>query len=305
MTHGTFRLGKVLGIPVSANWSALFGAVLIATSIGGLLPPAAGWAGGLSAFALGLAGALLFAASLLAHELGHALVARRAGIETAEITLWMFGGVAKITAEPSTPRDEARIAAAGPAVSLLSSALGVALALALGAVGAPAGIVTLAWLVGVSNATLGVFNLLPGFPLDGGRLLRAWYWQRHGDRDRGTLAATRGGRILGGALVMLGLFGMFTGTGGLWTVAMGVLLWTSARVEGLRVRWQMARREAEQAVRQTMAGAGVGPTGTPFAGWPGTGPVVDVRSWPASPSRYPSDLSMWPRTDPTSAGKTS
>jgi len=308
MTKGTFRLGRIAGIPISANWTAILGALLIATSIGGLLPPAADGLGGLGVFALSLAGALLFACSLLAHELGHALVARRRGVHTQEITLWMLGGVAKLTTEPSSPADELAISAAGPAVSIGLGGAGLGVAAALGAFSAPEAIIVLAWILAFTNLMLGVFNLLPGLPLDGGRILRAWQWKRHGDRERATLTAARGGRIVGGALMLVGLWSFVSTGAGLWTMFVGFFLWSNARVETARIHWAIARRNAETRL---------GRTGFPNQG--GSGPIVDVAGWPAAPGgepagpvnwptrpgAYPTDLSMWPTTSSTSAGRTS
>src|SRR4029450_9743860 len=136
----SLRFGRIAGIPVGASWSALLIALLIAWSLGGAPPPpqlpglapAAYWLAG-------AAGAGLFLGSLLAHELGHALVARRAGLRVRGITLWLLGGVALLEDEPATPRDELRVALVGPGVSLaLAAVFGLAAAAASG-VGLPAG----------------------------------------------------------------------------------------------------------------------------------------------------------------------
>jgi Zn-dependent protease len=228
------RFGRVAGIPVGANWSALLIALLIAWSLGGqVLPaqvpglaPAAYWLAG-------AAGAGLFLGSLLAHEIGHALVARRAGLRVRGITLWLLGGVAQLEDEPASPRDELRVALVGPAVSLaLAAAFGLAAA-ALAVAGAPAvAVAVIAWLAFV-NVVLGLFNLLPAAPLDGGRVLRGLLWLRHGSRVRASLTATRAGVWLGGALVAYGLLGAFTGwgIGTLWTALIGWFLVTAARQE--------------------------------------------------------------------------
>src|SRR5918998_1061086 len=166
----SLRFGRIAGIPVGANWSALLIAALIAWSLAGrLLPaqvpgldPAAYW------LAAGL-GAGLFLASLLAHELGHAVVARRAGLRVRGITLWLLGGVAQLEDEPATPRDELRVAVVGPAVSLaLAAGFGLAAA-ALAVAGGPAVAVAVAAWLAVGNAPLALFNLVPAAPLDGGR----------------------------------------------------------------------------------------------------------------------------------------
>jgi Zn-dependent protease len=230
----SIRFGRIAGIPVGANWSALLIALLFAWSLGGeLLPaqvpglaPAAYWLAG-------AAGAGLFLASLLAHEIGHALVARRAGLRVRGITLWLLGGVAQLEDEPASPRDELRVAIVGPAISLaLAGVFGVAAA-ALSVVGAPALLVVVAAWLALGNVALGVFNLLPAAPLDGGRVLRGLLWRRHGNRVRAAVTATRAGVWVGTGLVAYGLLGAFTGwgIGTLWTALVGWFLVIAARQE--------------------------------------------------------------------------
>jgi Zn-dependent protease len=254
----SLRFGRVAGIPVGASWSALLIALLIAWSLGGqLLPaqvpgltPAAYWLAG-------AAGAGLFLGSLLAHEIGHALVARRAGLRVRGITLWLLGGVALLEDEPASPGDELRVAIVGPAVSLaLAVGFGLA-AVALSVAGGPAlaGVVV-AWLA-LANAVLAVFNLLPAAPLDGGRVLRGLLWRRHGNRVRASVTATRAGVWVGSGLIGYGLLGALTGwgLGTLWTALIGWFLVTAARQErdqallgrglgGLRADQVMARAPA-------------------------------------------------------------
>ncbi|MHB8614400.1 MAG: site-2 protease family protein, partial [Candidatus Dormibacteraceae bacterium] len=183
----TVRLGRVAGIEVGLHWSlAIVFAVIVWTLAAQVLPSvvpdqpqSAYW------IASSIAG-LLFYMSLLSHEMGHALVARRLGVEVDGITLWIFGGVARLRGEAATPGMEAKIAIAGPLVSLALAILFGAATLALDATSGPPLIEGgCAWLAG-SNAILLVFNLIPAFPLDGGRLLRAWLWQQRKDRYRAT-----------------------------------------------------------------------------------------------------------------------
>ena len=230
----SLRFGRIAGIPVGASWSALLIAGLIAWSLAGsLLPaevpglaPAAYWLAG-------LAGAGLFLGSLLAHEVGHALVARRAGLTVRGITLWLLGGVALLEDEPTTPGDELRVALVGPAVSL-ALAVVFGLAAVAGSLAAlPAAAVTVvAWLA-VANAALALFNLLPAAPLDGGRVLRGLLWRRHGSRVRASVTATKAGVWVGAGLVAYGLIGTFTGwgIGTLWTALVGWFLMGAARQE--------------------------------------------------------------------------
>jgi Zn-dependent protease len=228
------RFGRVAGIPVGASWSALLIAALIAWSLAGrLLPaqvpglaPAAYWLAG-------AAGAGLFLGSLLAHEIGHALVARRAGVRVRGITLWLLGGVALLEDEPASPGDELRIAVVGPAVSLaLAASFGLAAA-ALAVAGGPALAVAVAAWLALGNGLLALFNLLPAAPLDGGRVLHGLLWRRHGDRARASATATTAGVWVGGGLVAYGLLGAFTGwgIGTLWTALVGWFLVTAARQE--------------------------------------------------------------------------
>src|ERR687898_2223750 len=230
----SLRFGRIAGIPVGASWSALLIAGLIAWSLAGrLLPaqvpglaPAAYWLAG-------AAGAGLFLGSLLAHELGHALVAQRAGLKVRGITLWLLGGVAQLEDEPASPRDELRVAIVGPAVSMaLAVGSGLA-ALGLSVLGGPAVAVALAPWLAVGNAALALFNLLPAAPLDGGRVLRGLLWRRHGSRVRASVTATRAGVWVGSGLVAYGLLGTFTGwgIGTLWTALVGWFLVIAARQE--------------------------------------------------------------------------
>jgi Zn-dependent protease/CBS domain-containing protein len=197
--------------------------------------------------------ALLFLAFLLAHELAHALVARRHGVGVSRITLWLLGGVSELENESPTPRAELQIAAAGPAASLALGGLAAAATAVAGAVGAGRLIVVaLAWLAGV-NIILGVFNLLPGAPLDGGRIVRAVVWRITGDRDRAQVAADRAGVALGVALGALGVLEIviLRNLGGLWLVLLGWFLISAAHAETAGVR--LHRALDGRSVRDIMA----------------------------------------------------
>jgi Zn-dependent protease len=230
----TLRFGRIAGIPVGASWSALLIALLIAWSLAGQLLPAQVPGLGPAAYWLaGAAGAGLFLGSLLAHELGHAVVARRAGLRVRGITLWLLGGVAQLEDEPASPGDDLKVAIVGPAVSL-ALAVGFGLtAFGLAALGGPALGVAVAVSLAVSNTALALFNLLPAAPLDGGRVLRGLLWRRHGNRVRAAVTATRAGVWVGAGLVAYGLLGSVTGwgIGTLWTALVGWFLVTAARQE--------------------------------------------------------------------------
>lgn len=207
MRQGTFRLGRLLGVEVRIHPSWIFVFALVVLQLALVGPPGGGQP--LSApLRLGLAVvvALLFFASVLFHELAHAIVARRRGIRVEQVTLFIFGGAAKLEQEAPDPRTEALIALAGPLTNLVlvpiffvpwllgheatSELVRAAAALSF-------------WLA-ISNLILGLFNLVPGFPMDGGRLLRALLWARSGDFVRATQAAARVGRTFAVLLVGLG-----------------------------------------------------------------------------------------------------
>ncbi len=228
------KLGRLAGFPLAMNWSVVIIAGLLTWSLATTSFPhhAAGHTE-LTYWLIGFGTAVVFFASLVAHELAHALVARHHEVEVTGLTLWLFGGVAHLASEPSTPRADFRIAIAGPATSL-----GLAVGFQLVALGAQAlGIAHLlveaaTWLAGI-NLMLGLFNLLPGAPLDGGRILRAFLWRRHGDWPRATVFAARAGSIVAWVLIGFGVLEFFAGTsmGGLWLVFIGWFVLSAARAE--------------------------------------------------------------------------
>jgi Zn-dependent protease len=193
-------------------------------------------------YIVAVAGALGYFASLVLHELGHALAARRAGIPILGINLWFFGGLSQMGREPNTAAEELKVAAAGPAVTLLLLALCIGVGTALENGGhftdvalARSGLTTtpalalVGWL-GFINAMLFVFNIVPAFPLDGGRIARALIWWRTGDRNRATLIAGRSGQ---GFALILGLAGLaiFATSGssfGLLTLVLAFFLYQAA-----------------------------------------------------------------------------
>lgn len=234
---GSIHLGTVRGIPIGANWSVFLIAWLIAWSLAAQMLPAQ--VPGLSPIAYWLAGtvvAVLFFASLLAHELAHAIVARREGQTVEGITLWLLGGVARMSGDARSPGAEARIAGVGPLTSLglaVVFAL-VAVVISVTASGVVAGLALAAtqWLA-VVNFVLALFNLLPGAPLDGGRIARAVLWRWRGDKLAATRWATGLGQMVGYGLVGLGLleFVMGADLGGLWFVVLGIFLASAASAE--------------------------------------------------------------------------
>jgi len=247
MGRGSVRIGRLAGIPIGVQplWLAIV--ALITWSLGAsFYPDAAPGIAPVAAYALGLLSALLLFASILLHELGHAVVARRHGVEIEEIDLWLLGGVARMKGYPERAGDELRFALAGPAVTLVIAAVFGAISVALPA-SAPDALRAVVDYQAFVNAAILVFNLLPAFPLDGGRVARALLWGRSGDLDRATAAAARLGRGFGYAMIGLGVFGAAAGAlGGLWLAVVGFFVIVAAKAEesGLRVREAFSGREA-------------------------------------------------------------
>ena len=173
---------------------------------------------------------VLFFISVLAHELSHSLLARRIGIPVHSITLFIFGGVSRLGRQPGRPLTEFSVAVVGPAASLLLSAVFGGAWYLLGAPNSVLGVVlfVLAW----TNLVLGGFNMLPGYPLDGGRVLRSAIWGVTGSYRRGTAVAIRAGQAIGGATVVLGIVAavLRSPLDGAWIAVVGVFLFSVATV---------------------------------------------------------------------------
>lgn len=234
MRQGSINLGRIFGIPVSMDLGVLVIGGLLSWSLASvILPNGAPGLVGVVYWSVAIIGALLFFGSLLAHEMAHAILARRNGIEVVGITLWLFGGFAQFRDEPKDAGSELRISSAGPVTSLGVAVGFVALAAGLHAIGVPVVYTTLlAWLA-IINGVLGVFNLLPGAPLDGGRILAAVLWKVRGDRIAGRIGAARVGKGVG---IVLGLIGLaelrfLGGFGGMWTLLIGWFIFSAARNE--------------------------------------------------------------------------
>lgn len=231
--RSTVSLGRIGGIPVGAHWSALVGVVLLGQLLAlSVLPALAPGHAPAAYWSAGALGALLLIVSLLAHELAHAFVARRAGLGVRRITLWLLGGVSELEGQPQRPAAEVRIALVGPMVSLGLGVLAGAAAWLAAVLGATALVVaTMSWLATV-NVMLGVFNLLPGTPLDGGRVLHGLLWWRSGDRERATRTASGAGQFVGVVLAGLGMLLLLNGRwDGLWLMLVGWFLAGTAAAE--------------------------------------------------------------------------
>ena len=249
-------LGRIAGIHVGLNWSLLVVAALIAWSIAtGILPSAARGQTSAAYWTAGVVSAFVYLASLLAHELAHSIAATRRGVKVEGITLWLFGGVSRFSSESSSPGAQAWITFVGPLTSLLLGAVFLLAAIAVGG-GANQSLVSaaLAWL-GYINILLGVFNLLPAFPLDGGRILQSLIWRATGDRLRATRIAARIGMGFAFLLIAYGLLTFFVAgspIGGIWSIFLGWFLLSAARAE-----------ETGGLIRQALSGVRVSEVMTP------------------------------------------
>jgi len=222
-----FKLFDLLGfeVGIDASWVLLAILVIWSLALGyfpafhpDLSPSAYWWMAVVGAFGLFF--------SIVFHEFSHALVARRYGLKISGITLFLFGGVAQMTEEPKDPKTELLMAAAGPLASfVLAGAFYVILQAALG-LGAPEPFTAVVSYLAVINAILGGFNLVPAFPLDGGRILRAALWLRSGNLRQASRTASRTGAALGVGLMVLGGFNVITGNfiGGMWWFLIGLFV---------------------------------------------------------------------------------
>jgi Zn-dependent protease/CBS domain-containing protein len=242
--QGGLTLFRFRGIRVSVDYSWFFVLFLVIWWLSGFYKDVLGpGTSDLLPYALALASALLFFASILLHEFGHALVAIRNGIGIDGITLWLFGGVARMERDTDSPGVEFRVAVAGPLVTLaiafICTAIGVALtgpeefrraALTEGTTAIGALPALLGWLASINILVL-VFNLVPAFPLDGGRIARAIAWKKTGNRASATRFAARLGQIFAYLLMALGLLSLINGNvvGGIWLGVLGFILNNSAK----------------------------------------------------------------------------
>jgi Zn-dependent protease len=230
----TLRLGRVAGIPVGAHWSVAVIVVIITGMLGGrTLPAAAPRQPATMYWIVAAVTAVLFAGSLLVHEFAHAMVARRNGIRVRSITLWMLGGVAELDGDPPSPGADARIALAGPAASMAAAAVFGGAAAAIDYGQGPAVVVAAITWLAVMNGLLAVFNMLPGAPLDGGRVLRAVLWRRYRDRGRAGLAAARAGGVVGTVIAFTGVAALLAlgSPDGLWLGMIGLFIINAAGAE--------------------------------------------------------------------------
>ncbi|MEM1368541.1 MAG: site-2 protease family protein [Cyanobacteria bacterium P01_H01_bin.15] len=224
--NGNIRVGNLFGIPfyINPSWFIVLGLVTLSygqelsrfPQLPGLLP-----------WLLGLVTAILLFASVLAHELGHSVVAIAQGIKVNSITLFLFGGLAMLEKESKTPLSAFLVAIAGPAVSAL---LFIAFTTISIAVPLPVPLKAVVTLVGTINLVLALFNLIPGLPLDGGNILKAIVWKITGNANKGVVFAGRVGQAFGWLAIAIGLMGVLgiTQFGSLWTLLIGWFLLQNA-----------------------------------------------------------------------------
>jgi Zn-dependent protease/predicted transcriptional regulator len=264
--HDAWQVGRLFGIPlrVHVSWLLVFGLISWSLAAGyfpARLPDLPVW----SYWVKAVVAAAMFFASIVLHELGHSLVARRHGIGIASITLFVFGGVSQMKEEPRRAGQELQIAIVGPAISLALAALFGGLAALVGTAGEPTGLGAVLTYLAFVNLLVAVFNLLPAFPLDGGRVLRALLWLRSGDLLRATHTAARVGRGLALVLIALGVLRLFGGdVGGVWLMVIGWFIMQAA-----------ASGAAQASLRHALHGLRVGDV-----------MATDVRTVPADTSLH-------------------
>jgi Zn-dependent protease/CBS domain-containing protein len=243
--RNAWRIGRVFGIDIKidSSWLVIF--ILFSWSLAGTYFPKAfpGWSAGLS-WAMGLMTSLLVFASVLFHELSHSLVAQKQGEKVTSVTLFLLGGVSQISEEPNEPLKEFSMALAGPVSSFVLAGVFFGLSLFLKGVSQPLG--ASARYLAIINAGLGIFNLLPGFPMDGGRVLRSIIWKITGDIKKATRIASMSGQGFAFLLMFLGVGRILKGDfGGLWFILIGWFL-QNASVRGYE---QVAVKSALQGMK--------------------------------------------------------
>jgi Zn-dependent protease len=240
----TITLFHVRGIRIAVDWSWFLVLFLVIFWLSKFYGDVLGESSSATTpFALALVSAVGFFGSIVLHELGHAFVAMRNGIGISSIQLWIFGGVARMDRESDSPATEFKVAIAGPAVTfaifVVLSAVGLAVAgehgfrqaaLVEGNAQVSGGVAMIAWLASINFLVL-VFNLLPAFPMDGGRVVRAIAWWRTGDRTSATRFAAQLGRVFGFIFIGVGIYMVARGAvfGGIWLALIGMVINGSAR----------------------------------------------------------------------------
>ncbi len=227
---GSFRIGKIAGIDIFIHVSWLIIIVLLTWSLAtGWFPVLyPGWST-ITYWVVSLIAALLLFVAVLVHELAHSLVARARGLQVKNITLFIFGGVSNIEQEPQTPGVEFQMAFVGPLTSLVIGGVAYLLLLALGNNTSP--LAAILKYLAVTNILLGIFNLIPGFPLDGGRVLRSIVWKLSGSLRTATRVTTLVGEVIAYLFILLGIWLFFGGNllDGIWLGFIGWFLLSAAQ----------------------------------------------------------------------------
>lgn len=247
---GVIPLGRWAGVPVYAHWSVVLAVALFADIIAtSVLPHSAPGQSTTAYWITATITSAVFFATLLAHEVAHAVTARHYRMRVHKITLWVLGGMTELDGDPPTPRADAMVAAAGPLTSLAAGAVFAALTWVIG--GSDLVAAALSWLAAI-NILLAVFNLLPGAPLDGGRLVRALIWWRTHDREQASRQAASAGRVLGFMLIGLGMLELLAGAvAGLWMALIGWFIVAGATGERDAVHTEQLRGHT---VRELVSG---------------------------------------------------
>jgi Zn-dependent protease len=245
----SITLFHVRGIRIAVDWSWFFVLFLVIFWLSRFFGDVLGESSSSSEpFVLAIAGAVGFFGSIVLHELGHAFVAMRNGIGITSIQLWIFGGMARMDRETDSPGTEFKVAVGGPLVTLAIvvalTAAGVAAvgpeefkrAVLIEANSGVSGVMAMVGWLAMINLIVLVFNLLPAFPMDGGRIVRAIAWWRTGDRNSATRTAARLGRAFGYIFVGVGLLLIFSGDafGGVWLAVIGIIINSSARAASMQ-----------------------------------------------------------------------
>jgi Zn-dependent protease/CBS domain-containing protein/uncharacterized integral membrane protein len=271
---GSIVVGRIAGIQIGIHISWLVIVALLTASLATtFFPQAAPGRAPALYWIVGLGATLLLFASVLLHELGHALMARARGLPVSSITLFIFGGVSNLEQEPRSPGEEFAVTIIGPAISLAVGGLILALIPLVGHG-------DLLWrslliYLGATNVLLGIFNLLPGFPLDGGRVLRAILWKVTGNLQTATRWAARVGQVVAFLLILLGVWQFFTGNllAGIWTGFIGWFMLTAAQSANTQAALDAALRGVTVAQAMSAAPPAVEPERSVQA-------VLDELIWP-------------------------
>jgi len=264
---GAWRLGEISGIEIAVDYSWVLIFALITFSLAGSFAQELAGVSRPLAWTAAVATSLLFFASIVLHELGHSLVAQRLGLRVRSITLFIFGGVAQLESEPRRPGHEILIAIAGPLVSfVLAVAFGTLEAVFQSDAGEGETLATMMGSLARINWLLAIFNCVPGFPLDGGRVLRGLVWAMTGSFDRATRIAAAAGSFVAYGLIGLGIVvGLGTGqlASGLWLAFIGWFLLSAARASVGQLAVERAlsgllARDAAESVRGACISGGDG-----------------------------------------------